>query len=132
MGWLESEYEVSLRLSRHSRERFCLEGRIQGVSDDGGAYVLQGGPSHIPALTQLSPEAPSLASSIDQLCQVVSVHVKKIKDILTQCFNVLDMFTKLCMLYRFQYGWFQCKMSSLLTVESGLSEPDSILRLFNF
>ena len=70
-------------------------------------------------LTQLSPEAPSLASTIDQLCQVFSVHVKKIKDILTQCFNVLDMFTKLCMLYRFQYGWFQCKMSSLLTVESG-------------
>ena len=54
----------------------------------------------IDLLTQLSPKAPSLASTIDQLYHVISVRIKKIKDILTQFFNTLDMFTKFCMLYK--------------------------------
>ena len=54
----------------------------------------------IDLLTQLSPKAPTLSSTIDQLCQVVSDRVKKIKDILTQCSTILDMFAKFCILYK--------------------------------
>ncbi len=54
----------------------------------------------IDLLTQLSPKAPTLSSTIDQLCQVVSDRVKKIKDILAQCCTLLDMFARFCLLYK--------------------------------
>jgi len=51
-------------------------------------------------MSQLRPQAPSLTSSIDQLCQVVSDRVKTLKGILGQCSNVLDTFSRFCEVYK--------------------------------
>lgn len=51
-------------------------------------------------MSELRPQAPSLSSSIDQLCQVVSDRVKTLKGILHQCSDVLNTFAQFCALYK--------------------------------
>ena len=103
LGWLESEYEAFIM--SHSDFHDTPE-KASALRAEYEEFQKKVEPTCrkvdrvIDLLTQLSPKAPSLASTIDQLCQAVSDRVKKIKDILIQCFNVLDLFTKFCMLYK--------------------------------
>ena len=54
----------------------------------------------VESLEKLRPQAPPLASSIDQLCQAVSERIKGRKALIRKRSNVLDMFVEFCSLYQ--------------------------------
>jgi len=103
LGWLESEYESFIMAHsdfHDTSEKACALRAEYQEFQKRVEPTCRKVDRVIDLLTQLSPKVPSLASTIDQLCQAVSDRVKKIKDILSQCFNVLDMFAKFCGLYK--------------------------------
>jgi hypothetical protein len=54
----------------------------------------------VQSLEKLRPQAPPLASSIDQLCQAVSERIKGRKALIRRRSSVLDMFVEFCSLYQ--------------------------------
>ena len=54
----------------------------------------------VESLEKLRPQAPPLASSIDQLCQAVSERIKGRKALIRRRSSVLDMFVEFCSVYK--------------------------------
>ena len=54
----------------------------------------------VESLRKLRPQAPPLASSIDQLCQAVSERIKSRKSVIGKRIEVLISFVELCSLFK--------------------------------
>lgn len=103
MEWLECQYETFILAHSDFHESPV---KALALKDEYSKFINKLEPTcakvdHVLSLmSQLRPQAPTLSSSIDQLCQVVSDRVKTLKGILGQCSDVLSTFAQFCDLYK--------------------------------
>ena len=103
LEWLESECDGFL--IGHSQFGDCCA-QATKLKDKHDRFVERIEPTCaktekvVESLEKLRPQAPPLASSIDQLCQAVSERIKGRKALIRRRSSVLNMFVEFCSVYK--------------------------------